>query len=158
MRRASSSEYQFADSFNDNERFSSSCAPRHSYDGISRSLNGKGQPSRDTASFIFSLSVFSFLPTIRHVRSLSSRTSFVRRRSEKRSEEFATNSYSPRSVSGRVNGMMPAGVRILYAPVRRRIDESSSLRFVPLITPLCERLIAVRPRLYDRDLSHLPSS
>lgn len=62
--------------------------------------------------------------------SLSSRTSFVHRRSEKRSEGSAANSYSPRSVSGRVNGMMPtaaAAVRIPYAPVHGGGPDESSL-------------------------------
>jgi len=115
--------------------------------------------SRHGIIYFFSFLFFFSTDDSRHVRTrVAFVTNFFRASAKRKTvRRITANSYSPRSVSGRINGMMPAGVRILYAPVRRRIDESSPLWSVPLITPLCERLIAVWPRLYDRDLSHLPS-
>lgn len=89
---------------------------------VRRSFNTKGQSFRDLTSFLFLPFSFSFLPRTISVTfervPLSSRTSFVHRRSEKRPVGSAVNSYSSRRVSGRVNGMIPAGVRISYAPIR----------------------------------------
>lgn len=101
--------------FNDDEsisRFS------FSYSGISKSSTIPQRRRtivlRPGIVFLFSSPFFSFPflsqtdPVTFERALLSSRTSFVHRRSEKRPEGSTANPYSPRIVSGRVNEMMPA--------------------------------------------------
>lgn len=164
IRDARHPEIHLTDPFNDGESISRGdslpLARRDTlitveYGDRRRFLNGEGQSSCDPALFFFSLflsfvlfffSITNGYPVTFERASLSSRTSFVHRRSEKRPEGSVANSYSPRSVSGWVNGMMPAGVWVPYALVRggepmnrRRCDPC---RYSPRdrASPLCERV------------------